>query len=487
MKAEIAILLILLLVGAGAWALRSGESVTQDEQCAVQPAPLKAEAASEAVYPGTEWTWAKTPESLGWSSEKLERAQAFSEAIGSAAVMIVDHGVVVDAWGDLTLNYHCHSMRKSLISALYGIYVSEGKIDLSATLADLGIDDIVPLTDVEKQATVVDLLEARSGIYIPAAGESADMIATRPQRGSHAPGTFWYYNNWDFNALGTIFDQLSGEDSIYQAFEDRIAAPIGMQDFHPEDLAYSYVDSSMHPYYGFDMSTRDLARFGLLFLREGRWEDRQIVPAEWVQKSTTSYSSRSAEGGYGYMWWTGTGGGLFPNVTVPAPCYYASGAGGHRVVVLPYRNLVIVHRVDTFALTETVTEEEFGALLWMILDAAGETDIGDSPFMDQALGVRMEGEDLRQAISGNTLHRVGDIHVSAAFAANHVLSMLVDGSVVVAGWWAVQDNRLVVDVPGTDISGSYTVYGDGDILRAYEPTGLLSAAFRVEEGLPEGL
>src|SRR5512136_1556608 len=159
-------------------------------------------ASRAAVYPGVEWDRASSPESLGWSSDKLAAARAYSERIGSAAVMVVDDGVVVAAWGDMTHKYFCHSMRKSLMSALYGIYVAEGKIDLSATLKDLGIDDLTPLTELEKTATVRDLLSARSGVYIEAAGEAASMKAMRPARGSHAPDTFWYYNNWDFNALG---------------------------------------------------------------------------------------------------------------------------------------------------------------------------------------------------------------------------------------------------------------------------------------------
>ncbi|MGD8966909.1 MAG: serine hydrolase, partial [Anaerolineae bacterium] len=233
-----------------------------------------------AMYPGGAWQEAATPEQLGWSSDKLAKAREYSERIGSAAVMIVDDGLVVDAWGDITRTYQCHSMRKSLLSALYGIYVAEGKIDLSKTLDELGIDDHAPLTEAEKQATVADLLRARSGVYIPAAGEAPSMKAMRPARGSHAPGTFWYYNNWDFNALGTIFDQETGEENIYQAFKTRIADPIGMQDYPIESLRYGYEPYSMHPYYGFRMSTRDLARFALLFLREGRWRDQQIVPAD---------------------------------------------------------------------------------------------------------------------------------------------------------------------------------------------------------------
>jgi CubicO group peptidase (beta-lactamase class C family) len=135
------------------------------------------QAPQPAVYPGAEWTWASSPESLGWSSGKLAVARAYSERIGSAAVMIVDNGVVVDGWGDLAYRYPCHSTRKSLMSALYGIYVAEGRIDLTRTLADLGIDDFTPLTEVEGTATIADLLAARSGVYLRAAGKAGQMIA----------------------------------------------------------------------------------------------------------------------------------------------------------------------------------------------------------------------------------------------------------------------------------------------------------------------
>jgi Tol biopolymer transport system component len=133
--------------------------------CSVPAAPLATPQAATAkptvvpapaVYPGSEWAWASSPESLGWSSAKLAVAEAYAKRIGSAAVIVVDDGLVVAAWGDVTHKYFCHSMRKSLMSALYGIYVAEGKIDLSATLKDLGVDDLTPLTEVEKTATDKD-------------------------------------------------------------------------------------------------------------------------------------------------------------------------------------------------------------------------------------------------------------------------------------------------------------------------------------------
>ena len=84
---------------------------------------------------------------------------------------------------------------------------------------------------------MVDLLRARSGVYLAAAGEVDAMRDARPPRGSHAPGTFWYYNNWDFNVLGTIYRRVTGED-IFQAIEAHIAKPIGMQDYRPGDGQY---------------------------------------------------------------------------------------------------------------------------------------------------------------------------------------------------------------------------------------------------------
>ena len=486
MKPWILLALFVSLGILGLTSLSSG-SLANDEGERVPRALYVDERPSIPVFPEGEWLWARSPEALGWSSDKLAKAQDFAEQIGSAAVMIIDDGVVVDAWGDISRNYACHSMRKSLLSALYGIYAAEGAVNLSATLADLGIDDSVPLTDIEKTATVIDLLRARSGIYIPAAGESADMVAMRPERGSHAPGTFWYYNNWDFNALGTIFDQETGEPSIYNAFQTRIAAPIGMQDFRPNELGYSYEDYSTHPYYGFNMSTRDLARFGLLFLQGGQWGTQQVVPNDWVKESTASYSERGPGRGYGYMWWTGTGSGLFPNVTVLSHSYYASGFGGHRVVILPYRSLVIVHRVDTTGSEETVPENEFGALLWLILDASGETNIGTPPFMDQASGIRLNSEALLNAISGNTLHMTDGSPVSAAVTQDRVLHMMVNGVVVMTGSWYVVHDMLYADVPGTDISGHYSAFLDEETISLYEPNGMLSVRFVIEQGLPEGL
>ncbi|HSR41771.1 MAG TPA: serine hydrolase, partial [Longimicrobiales bacterium] len=305
-----------------------------------------ASAAAQERYPGERWMRYATPEEAGWSAEGIERAKAYADSIGSAAFLLVHDGAVVAAHGDYARRYMCHSVRKSLLSGLMGVYVEEGVIDPEATLAELGVEDRLGLTEEEKGARVVDLLRARSGVYHPAAYETAGMAARRPERGSHEPGSFWYYNNWDFNALGAIFRQETGED-LFEAFEARIAGPVGMQDYRPQHGYYHLEpEHSRIPAYPFRMSARDLARFGLLFEREGRWSGGQVVPASWVEESTraSSETDRLGEGGgYGYMWWT-LGGELGER-----GAYSALGVGTQAVTVVPELDLVFVHRVDTYA------------------------------------------------------------------------------------------------------------------------------------------
>lgn len=319
-------------------------------------------------FPGKTWTNATSPEVFGYSSEKLKLAQEYSKSIKTAAVMIVVDGVVIDEWGETDRKFNVHSIRKSYLSALYGIAVDERKIKLSSTLEDLGLDDNEPsLTREEKRARVIDLLQARSGIYHPALYETQGMKDRKPKRGSHLPNTFWYYNNWDFNALGTIYEKAT-KSTIAEEFGRRIAAPLQMEDFRVEDVVYFRGADSIHPAYPFRMTARDMARFGLLFLREGKWRNKQIIPKKWVRESTKSFSDAGTSGGYGYLWWVAVDGKLLPNVVFDK-AYLVDGAGGHKILVVPDFNLVVVHRVNTDVLGPGVSSAQFGSLMKLILDA----------------------------------------------------------------------------------------------------------------------
>ncbi len=350
--------------------------------------PALAQVESQDRYPGETWPRLSSSEQAGWSREKLALAHEYANAdsIHTSAVTIIQGGEVVDQWGDIDKKISSYSVRKSLLSALYGIYSSEGVIDINQTLEQLGIDDSPdPLTKDEKQARIVDLLRARSGVYHAVDFETDSMRKSRPARGSHAPGTFWYYNNWDFNVLGTIFEKKTGL-KIGEAFYQRIAKPIGMEDFQPADVYYFGGPFSTHSAYHFEMTARDMARFGLLYLRHGRWNKTQIVPEAWVERSSHAdemVKSNGADlGGYEYLWWVDYGGVHFPEVSLPG-IFSARGSGAHYIFVIPTLDLVIVHRTDNdppvkdaktiadMANHSSVAQDraQFGHLMKLILDA----------------------------------------------------------------------------------------------------------------------
>jgi len=326
--------------------------------------PIPGLFAQSQDFPAKHWQVYSTPEEAGWSSEKLAEAKSYFAEIGGAAAMVIYKGKVLVAWGDITRRYNCHSMRKSLLSTLFGIYVENKEIDISTTLKDLGIDDNPPLTDEEKQATIEYMLKARSGVYHTAAYEAQSMKDARPARGYHPPNTYWYYNNWDFNTLVTIFNQETGKD-FFKEFNNKIALPIGMEDFRLLDTYYHYeYENSIHPAYPFRMSARDLARFGFLVLNDGKWDSEKIIPRKWINQMSTPYSLTGwGRGAYGYMWWI-SGDGILGK----AGMFSAYGAGGHRVDVIPDEDLVFVFRVNTFQ-NNYISNDKSERLLKMILDA----------------------------------------------------------------------------------------------------------------------
>ena len=126
------------------------------------------------------------------------------------------------------------------------------------------------------------MLMARSGVYHWAAYQE-NPHPLIPARHSYRPGERWVYNNWDFNALGTILELATGVKP-FDALSEWFGHALQLEDFDPEQCDYSHetVASSpepvsTHPAYDFRISARDLARFGLLFLHRGDWRDGRPV------------------------------------------------------------------------------------------------------------------------------------------------------------------------------------------------------------------
>lgn len=365
---------------------------------------LLARVEAGSTYPGQEWEVIKRAEDYGFSSEGLVAAQELSTRLSTSAVVVVYNGKILCDWGHVHDKFITHSMRKSFMSALYGIFVAKGIIDLDRTLEDLEIDDIPPLTENEKKATVRQCLMARSGIYHPAAAETQAMKALRPERGAHPNGEFWYYNNWDFNVLCTILEQEIGK-GFFEALKDEITDKIQMEDFEISDGAYKNSDASTHPAYHFRMTPRDMARFGLLMLRRGQWQGNEIIPSSWIDESTDYYSDASLFGvdGYGYMWWVARNGNQFPHlpfVNLPEGSYSARGAYGQYILIIPAYDLVIVHCVDTSEKGNSVSAGGMGLLVRKILESMNyEKPMIYSANLDDYTGTYSLRQDVTIAVS----------------------------------------------------------------------------------------
>jgi CubicO group peptidase (beta-lactamase class C family) len=324
-------------------------------------------------FPGVKWEKINKPEDFGYSSEKLAEAKKFSSTLNTAAVTIIVHGVVLDEWGEVDSLFLTHSMRKSFMSAVYGKYVENGTVNLDATLKDLGIDDDPPLSEQEKTATIRDCLKARSGVFHTAEAETDAMHNLKPKQDIFKPGEFWLYNNWDFNVLGTIIKNRTGKD-FFQLLKEDIADPIQMENFSEKNGFMINTGRSIHGAYMFVISAHDVARFGLLMLRNGVWNGKQIIPADWVKESTSYFSDATIYkfDGYGYMWWVAKDHNKYPdlpNVKLAEGTYSARGAGGHYLIVIPKYDMVFVHRVNTFLPDRNVTHADVGKLLQMVLDS----------------------------------------------------------------------------------------------------------------------
>jgi CubicO group peptidase (beta-lactamase class C family) len=257
------------------------------------------------------------------------------ETLPTTAFLALDRGRVVFDHGATTAPTHLASARKSILSVLFGPAVAGGTIRLDATLGELGIDDIGGLLPQERRATVRDLLMSSSGVYHPPA-TVAGPEEQAPARGSQPPGAQFHYNNWDFNALGTIFRRCTGR-SVFDALAEDLAAPLGFDDFDPgRQRLLGRPEVSEHLAYQFSLSARDLGRLGTMLLQGGRWDGRQVVPASWVAESTSVQVDRGAgvQLDYGYSWW-------LPRIFGPGS-FLAIGNFGQYLLCVP-PGLVIVH------------------------------------------------------------------------------------------------------------------------------------------------
>jgi CubicO group peptidase (beta-lactamase class C family) len=172
-----------------------------------------------------------------------------------------------------------------------------------------------------------------------------------------APGEVFAYSNLGSHLVSAVLVQATGRTVLDYARE-KLFDPLGIPttpatelvaaaESEPAFVAADFVwltdPRGTHIGAGYlKLRPEDLVRFGRLFLADGVWEGRQVVPAQWVRDATTAHvdsrNSRGGAPGYGYLWWVGSADG--------APSFSGIGSGGQRVEVVPSRDLVVVVTSD---------------------------------------------------------------------------------------------------------------------------------------------
>ncbi|HBH47808.1 MAG TPA: serine hydrolase [Bacteroidales bacterium] len=279
-----------------------------------------------------------------WDDVKLNQAINFANEIGTFGLVVQTDGEILASYGDIDSLSRVASIRKAILMALVSQHLD--KINLQSTLADLNVDDTpIPLTDLQKQTKVIHLLKSTSGINHPIGSQTGFMKRLRDSllgNEPNIPGAKWAYNNWDYHALTTVFEQETGIP-LGDAFKNGIARPLGIKRF--DSFYKKDTTLSIHPKVGFRLSTRDMAKFGQLFLNNGQWDKQQVIPKSWVERITQDYTETGVNVpdryGHGYLWWIPS-----PNYAggLPVGSFMANGSGGQRILVIPEWKMVIAHK-----------------------------------------------------------------------------------------------------------------------------------------------
>lgn len=351
-------------------------------------APAAAQLSHAPTFPGERWEQVDREDlaAYGWAPDALARVHEFiRDSANTTGLVVVDRGRIVFDYGDIEELSYLASVRKSVLAMLYGDWVEWGVIDLDATLADLGMDDVGGLLPIEKRATVDHLITARSGVYHPASN-SGDNLADAPARGSQEPGSYMLYSNWDFNAAGAVFEQRTGR-SIYDELQAQLAIPLQFEDWDRSAQRKSGdLTVSVNPAYHMWLSTRDMARVGLLMLNEGRWADGQeVISPAWARRIVSVVTPleemnpvgrRDGYFGYGYMWWVWDG----PRAVGPFEgAYTARGAIGQWIAVFPALDLVLAHKTNS-AHGRTTSWDSFERMIELLFEAKGVRLSGPYPW-----------------------------------------------------------------------------------------------------------
>lgn len=309
---------------------------------------------NRAQFEGVPFEKHTTLNGTRFTQQRLDSLTSYiKNNLETTGMLILKDGKILYEYGDTKEISYIASCRKSVLSILYGKYVENGTINLNETIGEIGIDEDKGLLDVEKTATVDHIINSRSGVFYKPANSGYDENNIL-ERGSVKPGEYFVYNNWDFNVAGYILEKKSG-NSVYKEIEEQLAIPLGFEDWNIKNQKKkSNKSKSKYPAYHIYISARDMAKIGQLMLNKGKWNGKQIVSKEWIEKITSTITptktvnerygrneSSPFQFSYGYMWWLVDNFKHHPDFE---GTYSATGFGGQYITVIPKLNIVVAHK-----------------------------------------------------------------------------------------------------------------------------------------------
>jgi CubicO group peptidase (beta-lactamase class C family) len=320
--------------------------------------PSTADLAAVDYVPRSRDDWSiSTPEEQGLDSDLVARLYYNASQMENIyGLMVFKNGYLVaeDYWhiGSPAQAVNIHSVTKSITSALVGIALEQGCL---TSLDQKMIEFFPELADQikdprKKQITIRQMLQMRAGYpWEESTAELFELLTT----GFHTsnlvdvplvrdPGTGFEYSNLTPHILGIIVARAC-ETDLKSFAQEHLFSPLGVEpSFWQKDWDGNYLGfSDIH------LSAHDLAKFGLLYLNDGKYNGTQLVPADWVHNSLQVYSENAwkikvgrnwRDNGYGYQWWSVRAGDY--------RYHLAWGHGGQQIVVLDELDMVIVVTVD---------------------------------------------------------------------------------------------------------------------------------------------
>ncbi|MBL8828804.1 MAG: serine hydrolase [Planctomycetaceae bacterium] len=296
--------------------------------------------AAEPAWPVPQWQTA-TPASQGMSAEGVDKVRQWLGTHGSKTGMVIRHGQIVGEWyfneATPASKYLVYSTSKSFASTAAGVAIAQGKLSLDDNVGRF-VPDVKPAD--KKEITVRQLISMTTGVHNNA------KLPTMPNVFSYSmyeapqdfkPGTKWDYNNTGLALLSPVMKQATGVEPD-KTLDEFVFRPIGIQ---PQDWHWEQREQRTLSYSGLHINARSLARFGLLFLREGRWQDKQVLSSSWVKEATGPSQKLNPE--YGYLWWNNTTGKKWPGT--PTDAYAALGRYDNSMLIVPSLDLIVIRQV----------------------------------------------------------------------------------------------------------------------------------------------